>query len=135
MNEEYLKSDAVGYNISNYIYHTTLVENIDNIKNNGFIPKDGISIDGKEYENRIYFATSLIAAYDISHTIGVRGDEYAIFKLTSNYIIKNGYEKDTLFLHGIYVNYPVDKKYIIDMIYVEDIFAKFDGEDLDALYL
>ena len=130
-----MKSDAIGYNIGEYIYHVTSIKNLNNIKQKGFRPQNGTSINGKKYENRIYFATSLIAAYDISLNFGSykKDNEYVIFKLDSN-CLENGYEKDPLFVHGIYVDYPVGKKYIVDIIKADDLFNKYDENDLENLY-
>jgi hypothetical protein len=68
---ESLESDAVGYEIGDYLYHVTLTSNLPKIKRQGLIPKDGVAINGKPFKNRLYFATSLIAAYDL---VRFRGD-------------------------------------------------------------
>ena len=132
--ENYLKSDSIGYNVGEYIYHVTPIKNMDKIKKNGLIPQSGTSINGKKYTNRIYFATSLISAYDISVNFSSYKDngEYVIFKFKSNCL--NGYEKDPLFVHGIYVDYPINKNYIVDIIKCDDLFNKFDENDLENLY-
>lgn len=132
--EEYLQSDAIGYNIGDYIYHVTPIKNLNKIKKLGFKTQSGTSINGKKYNNRIYFATSLISAYDISVNFGSYKDdsEYVIFKLKSNCL--DEYEKDPLFIHGIFVDYDIDKKYIVDVIKCEDLFNKFDENDIENLY-
>lgn len=132
----YLKSDAIRYNIGEYLYHISPKRNLTEIKKNGFIPKNGIAINGKPFKNRIYFATSLIAAYDLSVNFGSYKDNenYIIFKVKSN-CVDNGYEKDPLFVHGIYVNYPISNKYIVDIIDADDLFTKFNDEDIENLYL
>jgi len=131
---EHLKSDAIGYNIGKYIYHATPSRNLNTILEIGFIPQDGISIDHKEFENRLYFATSLISAYDI--TVNFESwkneDEYIIFKLSSDCL--KDYEEDSLFVHGIYVDYPIDKKYIVEYMDSSDLFNKFDDDDIEDLY-
>lgn len=133
--ENYLKSDAIGYNIGEYIYHVTPKKNLDEIKKNGLHPQNGISINGKKYENRIYFATSLIAAYDISVNFGSYKDdgEYVIFKVKSNCLI-NSYEKDPLFVHGIYINYEISNECVVDIIKANKLFNKYDENDLENLY-
>jgi len=132
--KEYLESDAIGYEIGDYIYHVTPKRNMNKIKNDGFIPKDGVGINGKPFKNRLYFATSLISAYDLSVNFGSYkdNDEYVIFKVESSCI--DDYEKDPLFVHGIYVDYPVSKKYIIEVIKANDLFDKYDDNDIENLY-
>jgi hypothetical protein len=134
INEQYTKSDAIGYNVGKFIYHVTPLKNLNNIKINGFIPQDGESINGEEFEHRTYFATSLIAAYDISINFGSYkdDDEYIIFKLDSNCLTE--YEKDPLFAHGIYVDYIIGSRYIVEIFDADDLFDKFDDDDLDKLY-
>lgn len=136
INENYLKSDAVGYNIGKFLYHITPKKNISKIKKNGFIPKDGISINNKPFKNRLYFATSLIAAYDLSVNFNSYKDneEYVIFKIKSG-CVSHGYKKDPLFTHGIYVDYPISNKCIISIIDVSDLFNKFNEYDIENLYL
>ena len=131
---EYLKSDAIGYNIGEYIYHTTPIKNLKRIEKEGFIPKDGIGINGKPFKNRLYFATSLISAYDISINFGSYkdDDEYIIFKVDSKCL--DEYERDPLFVHGIFVDYRVDKKYIIEVIKANDLFNMYDDNDIENLY-
>jgi hypothetical protein len=132
--EDYLVSDAIGYNIGDFIYHTTPMKNLNKIKKYGFEPQSGISINGKKFENRLYFATSLIAAYDLSVNFGSYRDdsEYVIFKVDSKCL--NDYEEDPLFTHGIFVDYKIDKKYIIDIIKAEKLFDKFSDDDIENLY-
>jgi hypothetical protein len=131
---EYLKSDAIGYNIGKFIYHTTPKRNAEKIERDGFEPKDGISVNGKKFKNRLYFATSLISAYDISVNFGSYkdDDDYVIFKVDSKCL--DEYEKDPLFVHGIFVNYRVDKKYIVDIIKANDLFNMYDENDIENLY-
>lgn len=135
VNENYLPSDAIGYSIGEYLYHITPKINVAQIKKNGFIPKDGIAINNKPFKNRLYFATSLIAAYDLSVNFGSYKDneEYAIFKVKSN-CVSNGYEEDPLFVHGIYVDYPIPNTCIVSVINASDLFNKFDDDDLENLY-
>lgn len=104
------------------------------IKKIGFIPRDGISINKKEFSNRIYFATSLISAYDISVNFSSYKNEkeYVIFKIKSSCL--NGYEKDPLFVHGIYIDYPISPKYIIEIIEADDLCNNYDSDNLDNLY-
>jgi hypothetical protein len=132
--ENYLISDAIGYNIGEYLYHITPKKNINNIKKNGFLPKDGVAINGKPFKNRLYFATSLIAAYDLSVNFRSYKDneEYVILKVKSNYI--TDYEKDPLFVHGIYVKYPISNNCIVDTIDADDLFNKFNDDDIENLY-
>jgi len=131
---ETLKSDAIGYNIGDYIYHVSPVKNLTNILESGFIPKSGIAINGKPYNNRLYFATSLIAAYDLTVNFNSYkdNDEYIIFKIDSSSLSE--YNKDPLFIHGIWVDYSISKKYIIETIRAESLFGKFNDEDFDKLY-
>lgn len=133
--ENYLPSDAIGYNIGEFVYHITPKKNLNTIKKNGFIPKDGISINNKPFKNRLYFATSLIAAYDLSVNFNSYrdNDEYVIFKLDSKCIDK-GYEEDELFIHGIYVDYKIPYSFVVDIINASDLFNKFDDDDFDRLY-
>lgn len=133
--EDYLSSDAIGYNIGEYVYHITPKRNVSEINENGFIPKDGKSIDENYFKNRLYFATSLIASYDLSVNFNSWKDtngEYMIFKLDSDCI--DGYEEDPLFAHGIYVDYPISKDYIVDIIDADDLFNKFNEDDIENLY-
>jgi len=132
--EEYLTSDAKGYEIGEFLYHTTTLNNKEDIERNGFIPKDGISIDGNYFVNRLYFATSLISAYDISVNFQAhgKGDDYIIYKISSKNI--SDYEIDPLFQHGIYIDYPISKMDILDVIDSDSLFDKFDCDDLDDLY-
>lgn len=134
--EDYMKSDAIGYKIGKYIYHVTTSNNVDNIYKNGFEPKDGISINGEKFENRLYFATSLISAYDLSVNFSSykSDEEYVIFKINSNYI-DDDYEEDPLFQHGIYIDYKIPSKYIVNIIKADDLFDKFDDNDIEDLYL
>jgi len=37
-------------------------------------------------------------------------------------------------VHGIYIDYKIDKKYIVDVINASDLINKFDEEDLEDLY-
>jgi len=129
-----IESDAMGYEIGEYLYHITPVSNFNTIINIGFIPKNGISINGLPFENRLYFATSLISAYDLSVNFGSYRDdaEYVIFKIKSDCI--DDYEEDNLFAHGIYVDYRVSNKCIVGYVNANDLFNKFDDEDLDNLY-
>jgi hypothetical protein len=135
LNENYLQSDAIGYNIGEYLYHITPKSNVSQIKKNGFIPKDGVAINSKPFKNRLYFATSLISAYDLSINFGSYKDneEYVIFKVKSN-CVDNGYEEDSLFAHGIYVNYPISNDCIISVINASDLFNKFNDDDIENLY-
>lgn len=135
VNENYLQSDAIGYNIGEYLYHITPKRNIAQIKKNGFIPKDGVAINNKPFKNRLYFATSLIAAYDLSVNFGSYKDneEYAIFKVKSD-CVSNGYEEDPLFVHGIYVDYPIPNTCIVNVINASDLFNKFNDDDIENLY-
>ena len=135
LNENYLQSDAIGYNIREYLYHITPKSNVSRIKKNGFIVKDGVSINGKPFKNRLYFATSLIVAYDLSVNFGSYKDnnEYVIFKVKSN-CIDNGYEKDPLFVHGIYVDYPITNNCIVSVMNASDLFNKFNDDDMENLY-
>jgi len=136
VNKNYLKSDAIGYRVGKYLYHVTPKRNLSIIKKNGFIPKDGISINGVSFENRLYFATSLIASYDLSVNFGSYRDseEYIIVKVGSK-CVDNGYNKDPLFLHGIYIDYSVNNSYIVDIIEADDLFDKFSDDDIESLYL
>ena len=129
-----IESDAMGYDIGDYLYHITPVSNFDTIINKGFIPKNGISINGKPFENRLYFATSLISAYDLSVNFGSYRDdkEYVIFKIKSDCI--DDYEEDNLFAHGIYVDYKISNQCIIGYVNANDLFNKFDDEDIENLY-
>jgi len=129
-----LESDAIGYNVGEYIYHTTPLRNMNKIKKEGFIPKSGIAINSKSFTNRLYFATSLISAYDISVNFSSYkdDDEYVIFKVDSKCL--DEYEIDPLFVHGIYVDYPINEKYIVDVINANDLFNKYDEEDIENLY-
>ena len=133
--ENFLKSDAIGYNIGDYIYHVTPDKNIKKIKKEGFIPKDGTSINGKKFKNRLYFATSLIAAYDLSINFSSYredNDKYVIFKIDSKCL--KDYQKDPLFVHGIYIDYNISSKFIVDDIDANSLFNKYDEDDLEDLY-
>lgn len=129
-----IESDAMGYDIGDYLYHITPVSNFNTIIKKGFIPKNGISINNKPFENRLYFATSLISAYDLSVNFGSYRDnsKYVIFKIKSDCI--NDYEEDDLFAHGIYVDYKVSNKCIVGYVNANDLFNKFDDEDIENLY-
>jgi hypothetical protein len=129
-----IESDAMGYDIGDYLYHITPVSNFDTIINKGFIPKNGVAINGKPFENRLYFATSLISAYDLSVNFGSYRDdtEYVIFKIKSDCI--DDYEEDNLFAHGIYIDYKISNKCILGYVNANDLFNKFDDEDLENLY-
>jgi hypothetical protein len=129
-----IESDAMGYDIGDYLYHITPVSNFDTIINKGFIPKNGISINGKPFENRLYFATSLISAYDLSVNFGSYRDdaEYVIFKIKSDCI--DDFDEDDLFAHGIYVDYKISNKCILGYVNANDLFNKFDDEDIENLY-
>ena len=134
INEQYLSNDAIGYNIGKFIYHVTPKKYQNKIIKNGFIPQDGISINGKPFKNRLYFATSLIASYDLSVNFASYKDDYkyVIFKIDSSCL--DSYIKDPLFVHGIYINYPIDKKYILEIIDTQTLFNKYDDNDLENLY-
>lgn len=132
--ENYRKSDAIGYKIGKYLYHVTPSENLENIRSNGFHPKDGVSINGEEFEDRLYFATSLISAYDLSVNFSSIRDtyDYTIFKVDSSFL--EDYEEDPLFNHGIYVEYSVPPNYIIEYFDADELFDKFSDEDIENLY-
>lgn len=134
---KYYENDAIGYDIGKYLYHVTPKENLKNIKRNGFEPNDGTTIRGEDFENRLYFATSLIAAYDLSVNFSSykTDEDLYIIKLKSDCIDKNDYEEDPLFLHGIYIDYNVSNNCIISIIEADDLFNKFDDEDIENLYL
>lgn len=135
MFEDYMASDARGYNIGEYVYHVTPAKNLGSIMRTGMVPRDGTGINGKPYKNRLYFATSLIAAYDISVNFQShgRGAEYCILKVDSQAVSKR-YETDPLFAHGIYVDYPVSAGFIVEVIMANDLFGKYDDDDFDRLY-
>ena len=135
INENYLTSDAIGYNIGAYLYHITPTSNVEKIKKHGFVPKDGIAINNKPFKNRLYFATSLIAAYDLSVNFRSYKDynEYVIFKLKADCV--NAYVKDPLFVHGIYVDYTIPYKCVVSIINANDLFNKFNDDDIEKLYL
>jgi hypothetical protein len=130
-----IESDAMGYDIGDYLYHITPVSNFNTIINKGFIPKNGISINNKPFENRLYFATSLISAYDLSVNFGSYRDDsdYVIFKIKSD--CTNDYEEDDLFAHGIYVDYKVSNKCIFGYVNANDLFNKFDDDKLHVLHV
>jgi len=132
--KEYMDSDAIGYDIGEFIYHVTPESNVQDINTFGFIPKNGITINNNEYNNRLYFATSLIAAYDISVNFNsYKSDEnYVIFKVDSK-CLKN-YDEDPLFVHGIYIDYPISIDYIVDVYDASELFDKFNDDDFDELY-
>ena len=132
---QHAESDAVGYAVGDYVYHVAPAKYADGIRRSGFLPKSGRSVNGAEYENRVYFATSLIAAYDISVNFGSYRDdgEYVIFKVDSRGLA-GGYEEDPLFVHGIYVDYAVPSEYIVDAFPASDLFGKYDDADFDKLY-
>ncbi|MGA1049083.1 MAG: hypothetical protein ACO3UU_13830, partial [Minisyncoccia bacterium] len=50
VNENYLPSDAIGYNIGEYLYHVSPKKNLNDIKSNGFTPKDGVTIKGEPFK-------------------------------------------------------------------------------------
>jgi len=133
---EYLKNDAIGYNVGEFIYHVTTLKSLENIKDNGFIPQEGTSINGEHYKNRIYFATSLIAAYDIYENISSYKEyysEYVIIKIDSKCL--KDYEEDTLFNHGIYVDYNISKEYILEDTLADNFRGKFNDDDIENLYI
>lgn len=132
--ENYLENDSIGYDIGEFLYHVTTKNNLDKIKNDGFIPKSGMSINNKPFENRLYFATSLISAYDLSVNFGsTKGyQDYVIIKVDSSFI--KDYKLDPLFPHGIYVDYSISSNYIIDILDVDKLFNKFKEEDIENLY-
>jgi len=134
LNENYLISDAVGHHVGEYVYHVTPENRIHNIKNDGFQPQNGISINGEKFENRLYFATSLISAYDLTVNFGSYkdNDNYVIFKIKSECL--NDYELDPLFGHGIYIDYSVPYKYVVDVIEADSLFNKYNEDDIDNLY-
>ena len=133
--EKELESDAIGYNIGNFVYHTTPISNLTKIKSEGIKPKDGITINGKKFRNRLYLATSLIAVYDLSVNFqSYRTDEeYVILKIRSE-CANMGYEEDPLFVHGIYIDYPIESECIVELINTDDLLGKFDEDDLEDLY-
>lgn len=133
--DQLLESDAVGYDVGKYIYHITPKTNLPSIKRNGLLPKDGTSINWDLYKNRLYFTTSLIAAYDLAINFEAhnKGKKYLILKIDSNCLI-NGYKEDKLFSHGIYTEYPISYEYIIDIIVADDLVGKYSDEDLENLY-
>jgi hypothetical protein len=134
--ESYLPDDSIGYDVGEFIYHTTPKKNLDYILSNGLKPRDGVSIDGKSFKNRLYFATSLIAVYDlyVNFTSIRQYEDYIIIKIDSK-CLEHGYSLDNLFVHGIYIDYPIDKNCIVDIIDAESLFNKFNEDDLENLYL
>lgn len=133
--EEYAASDASGYDVGEYVYHVTQSASVGAILEEGLVPKDGVSVNGAPFEGRLYFATSLIAAYDLSvnfESLG-RGDDYTILKVDSS-CLGGGWENDPLFAHGVYVGYPVDARFIVGAVRADDLFGMYDDADLDELY-
>lgn len=130
----YLEDDSMGYDIGEFLYHVTSTSNINAILKDGFLPKDGVSISGEHFKNRLYLATSLIATYDLSVNFGSYRDDidYVIFKIKSKCV--NDYTIDPLFEHGIYIDYKIDSKYIVETIPVDDLFGRFNDDDIDNLY-
>jgi len=43
--------------------------------------------------------------------------------------------KKRLFFDGIYVDYIIGSRYIVEIFDADDLFDKFDADDLDKLYL
>jgi len=133
--EQYLPNDMSGYTVQDFIYHVTPDGNVQHILDYGFTPKNGTAINGQKFRNRLYFATSLIAAYDLSVNFdSIRRDigSQTILKVSKSCL--KDYKIDPLFGHGIYINYPVKPEYIVDVIKCDDLFGKFNDDDFDALY-
>jgi len=132
--ENYLKSDAKGYKIGKYVYHITPERYLNSILKYGFKLHTGGTTNLENiYEPRLYFTTSLIAAYDLAVNFSsFREEQHIIFKVKSNCI--KDYEEDELFPHGIYVEYPVNKDCIIEYYNQDDFFDKFDEDDIENLY-
>ena len=132
-----LKSDASGHLVRDKLYHVTTKENADAIQKRGFIPRNGISINGKPHPARTYFATSLIAAYDLAANFSSwknTSEEYDILEVNPEMILDRGYKYDPLFAHGVYVDYAVPRRYITGRIPASSLFNRFHDEDFDKLY-
>ena len=71
LKEIYIPSDAMGYNIGEFVYHITPKKNFNTIKKNGLIPKDGISINNKPFKNSV----------EIERSIGFQGSSPIIQRL------------------------------------------------------
>jgi hypothetical protein len=56
-----------------------------------------------------------------------------IFKVKSN-CVGDGYEKDPLFVHGIYVDYPISNDCVVSVMNASDLFNKFNDDDIENLY-
>jgi len=48
--------------------------------------------------------------------------------------VNDGYEEDPLFIHGIYVDYPISNDCIINVIDADSLFNKFNDDDIENLY-
>jgi hypothetical protein len=133
---EHLRSDASGYEVGAHVWHVTPADRLRAIRRVGLLPQDGVSIDGRPFRNRLYFATSRIAAYDISVNFQSHGraEEYFMLKVDSAGIAR-GHHDDPLFAHGVWVDYPVGPGYVVGYEAAADAYGEYDEDDLDNLYL
>jgi hypothetical protein len=130
-----LPSGARGYSVGEYLYHVTPTKYIGKIKNVGIqVATGGTTHLNKTYSPRIFLATSLIAAYDLSQNFSAhRNEPHTIIKIDSSKV-EGPFEKDYYFSHGVYVttNIPLDA--IVEYISADDLFGEWDEEELSELY-
>jgi hypothetical protein len=122
--------------IPDFLYHISATKNKESILKNGIkMSTGGGTWFGRTYSNRVYMATSLIAAYDLQLNFKAHemADDYLIFKIELDKI-PNGapFYNDSLFNHGIYTEQSIPKSAIIDVINPDTL--SYPSEDLENLY-
>lgn len=122
--------------LPNWLYHISAAKNKESILNNGIKRSTGGGTwFGRTYSNRVYLATSLIAAYDLQLNFTSHGlaDSYIIFKVDESKIPnKADFYNDSLFVHGVYTEQDIPKEAIVDQIDPDSL--SYAAEDLENLY-
>lgn len=120
------------------LYHTTKLSNEASIKKGGIRASTGGGTWlNRTYDPRVYLATSLIAAYDI--TVGFQAhdgshEDYVIFEIDKRSLRGVTFYEDEKFNHGVYVKSDVPASAITGRVLHSELFGRFNDDDIDRLY-
>lgn len=127
-----------------YLYHATPIECIDDIMRDGLTPmfSNWKTFVGNQYDHeaRIYLANSLIAAYDIAQNFIGHGkaSEYVIIKIKRNSLEIDGIElyDDEFFQNNwVFVIEKIKPKHFHEeIVNADDLMNTFSDEELEWLY-
>lgn len=120
------------------VFHTTRKRNEASVRRDGVLPTTGGgSWLNRTYSPRVYVATSLIAAYDL--TVGFQAhdekhEDYVIFEIDTSMIPEHVFFEDEKFNHGIWTPEGIPASAIVGKAYASSLYGKFSDEDLEDLY-